>query len=136
MSKEDGKISLDTAQTWTKEWRDDESEYNKYNECNAFLVPVKDFQGVLNEIADQGENAYVRCYLGVKKTYDPDTQGNTFEEKLIIVGTEPARNTKGDTYYKDLLPPPGDLDLVGGPNSIWDFSTPCPPSCDPTSELY
>ena len=123
MSEQDKKITLATAQTWTQEWRSVESDYNKHNELNAFLIPVQDLQGVLAEMGDNpGDDAYVRAYLGVDAT--------TNEEKLIIVGTE----KQADGVYKDLLP----IALhkaEGNQYSIWDFAKPCPPYCDKNSSL-
>ena len=123
MSEQDKKISLATAQTWTQEWRSVESDYNSHNECNAFLIPVQDLQGVLAEMgANPGDDACVRAYLGV----DPSTN----EEKLIIVGTQKDRNG----VYRDLLPNAADGDGGDG-NSIWDFTKACPPMCDDRSSL-
>lgn len=120
MSQEDKKISLTTAQQWTQQWRSVESDYNAHNECNAFLIPIQDLQGVLAEMGpNPNQDACVRAYLGV----DPDSN----EEKLIIVGTQKDRGG----VYRDLLP-----NAQGtGANSIWDFTQPCPPSCDDSSAL-
>lgn len=124
MSQEDKKISLQTAIDWTTQWRDDESDYNKYNECNAFLIPVQDLNDVLREMGNppDSSDACVRAYLGV----DPST--NT--EKLIIVGTE--KDESG--VYRDLLPTVLNS-AEGNKNSIWDFVKPCPPNCDDKSAL-
>jgi hypothetical protein len=123
MSQEDKKISLATAQQWTQEWRSVESDYNAHNECNAFLIPIQDLQGVLAEMgANPADDACVRAYLGV----NPDTN----EEKLMIVGTQKDKNG----VYRDLLPDAADGDSGAG-NSIWDFTRRCPPYCDDTSSL-
>jgi hypothetical protein len=124
MSQTDKKISLATAQQWTTQWRSEESTYNKHNTCNGFLVPTQDLQGVLNEMQGQTGDTFIRAYLGV----DPTT--NT--EKLIIVGTRAEVQKDGSIIYRDLLPTQGE---VGGSNSIWDFTSPCPPDCDPDSSL-
>lgn len=136
-------IDLDTAQTWTAEWRQDESEYNKYNECNAFLVPLSDLQQLVAEMGNTNDpNAKVRAYLGVKKTYNAKTQGYDFEEKLIFVGTK-ACTVDGKTIYRDLIdgyiPQCDDVSTadaaMDGSGGIWDFTDPCPPDCDPNSPL-
>tara|TARA_B100001146_G_scaffold224848_1_gene244482 strand:+ start:22961 stop:23380 length:420 start_codon:yes stop_codon:yes gene_type:complete len=121
MSSTDKKITLSEAQSWTQQWRNDESTYNAHNECNAFLIPVQDLNGVLSEMGnpDDDSDACIRAYLGV------DPSDNT--EKLIIVGTEKDRSG----VYRDLLPT-SDTDTR---YSIWDFTQPCPPICDPTSAL-
>lgn len=123
MSQEDKKITLQTAIDWTKQWRSVESDYNKYNELNAFLIPIQDIQGVLAEMgANPGDDAYIRAYLGV----DPDTN----EEKLIIVGTK--KDEEG--VYRDMLPVALNK-AEGNVNSVWDFTRPCPPNCDDSSDL-
>ena len=123
MSEQDKKISLATAQIWTQEWRSVESDYNKHNELNAFLIPIQDLQGVLAEMgANPGDDACVRAYLGVN--------ADTNEEKLIIVGTQKDKSG----VYRDMLPENAD-DAEGNTNSIWDFTKRCPPKCDDSSEL-
>jgi len=123
MSQEDKKISLTTAQEWTKEWRSVESDYNKHNELNAFLIPIQDLQGVLEEMGpNPGDDAYVRAYLGVNSA--------TNEEKLIIVGTQKDKSG----VYRDMLPENAS-DAEGNTNSIWDFTQRCPPRCDDSSSL-
>ncbi|RDK87011.1 hypothetical protein [Marinirhabdus gelatinilytica] len=124
MSDQDKKISLDTAKTWTAQWRSEESDYNSHNQCNAFLIPIQDLNGVLAEMGNPDDNsdACVRAYLGV----DPTTN----EEKLIIVGTEKDRSG----VYRDLLPS-NPSNAEGNVNSVWDFTKRCPPHCDDSSSL-
>lgn len=121
MSATDDKITLAEAITWTGNWRSAPSTAAK-----AFLIPVKDIQGVLNEIKGQGEGAKARAYLAID---------GTGAEKLVIVGTVfvPATATK-KAYYKDLLPASGEAAGAGG-NSIWDFTEACPVNCDEGSPL-
>ena len=125
-------IPLPTAENWTNEWRSVESDYNSHNECNAFLIPVEDLNSVLTEMGNPTSNAYIRAYLGVKT--DNSTVPPTQTEKLIIVGTVNPSTPGGE--YKDRLPAGargiGDTTPTG---SIWDFSEPCPPSCDQSSPL-
>ncbi len=120
MSQSDKKITLATAKSWTANWRNTPS-----TSARAFLIPLKDLQGAISEISGQGGNPCARAYLGI----DPST--NT--EKLIIVGTQQDTDKQGNTVYRDLLPT--DENAIGDGNSIWDFSTPCPPSCDDESDL-
>jgi len=134
MSNTKNQIPLKTAEDWTQRWQQKESTYNKYNECNAFLIPADDLRGVLAEIENQPGTQYVRAYLGVEE--DPKTKKDT--EKLIIVGTEQAIEG-GKIVYKDIIN--GTIDGKGtavddgNGTGLWDFSTPCPPSCDPNSPL-
>jgi len=128
MSQQDKKIDLATAQTWTQTWRSDESDYNKHNECNAFLIPAEDLQGALEEMKNQTGNKFIRAYLGVDTSTTPST------EKLIIVGTKPVPQKDGSIVYKDLIAGYDDATLGSG-GSIWDFSEPCPPNCDDDSPI-
>ncbi len=107
-------ISLKTAKSWAKTWRNEESTYNKYHECRAFNIPKIDLQEVL---AEDGV-ASVRAYLGV----DPNG-----EEKLMIVGV----NTQG----KDMITVGSNGELEDGGGDIYDFTNPCPKNCDRDSPL-
>ena len=62
----------------------------------------------------------VRAYLAI----------DSGVEKLVIVGTLKDKNG----VYRDLLPAAGEA-AGAGTNSIWDFTDPCPPKCDPSSPL-
>ena len=134
MSDETNKISLDKAKKWTKEWRDDESDYNKYNECNAFLIPIKDLKELLAEMGDSDDNAYVRAYLGVEKKVNEETHEKTFTEKLAIVGTRHVQDSEGKWYYQDRITDEMGNEYGGG-GGIYDFTRPCPPNCDDDSPL-
>jgi hypothetical protein len=120
MSQADKKITLATAKSWTANWRNAPS-----TSARAFLIPLQDLQGAISEIQNQGGNPKARAYLGI------DASTNT--EKLIIVGTSQETDKAGNTVYRDLLP--ADENSTDGGNSIWDFSTPCPPDCDDQSDL-
>ncbi|KAF2517460.1 hypothetical protein E0W68_10840 [Flavobacterium salilacus subsp. salilacus] len=106
-------ISLETAQAWAKKWRKEEGTYNSHHEVHAFLIPKED----LTELLSEGVDA-VRAYLGVDE-HD--------EEKLMIVGTK--YNAATDTYV-DMTP-----ERVVHSGYIYDFTRPCPPSCDTSSPL-
>ena len=107
-------VSLSDATTWCENWRNANP-----NLVKAFLIPTDDLTGVLAENPDK-----VRAYLAIKIKQD-----GSQEPKLIIVGTE--RQANGD--YKDMLPAaPGSRD---NGQYIFDFTTPCPLDCDPTSPL-
>ena len=116
MSSEDKKISLSDAITWTTDWRSAPS-----TSARAFLIPIEDLQGVLAEISGQSGTPKARAYLAMDGT----------EEKLIFVGTQYNDKTG---VYEDLLPAAGE-NYQTAANSIWDFTNPCPPDCDPNSPL-
>ncbi|HET8810566.1 MAG TPA: hypothetical protein VFM65_09935 [Flavobacteriaceae bacterium] len=112
MPKETNTISLATAQIWAKKWRKEEGTYNAHHEVHAFLIPKEDLTELLAEDVDA-----VRAYVGVD-------ENNV--EKLMIVGTKFNSET-GE--YEDMVP-------GGNPEGkIYDFTTPCPPICDPASPL-
>ena len=107
-------ISLKTAVEWAKNWRSKESSYNRHNECKAFNIPKVDLQEVLSE-----KNVHsVRAYLGVNE------KG---VEKLMIVGV----NKEG----KDILPSENTKLRDGDEGGIYDFTEPCPSTCDDGSSL-
>ena len=120
MSEQNKRIDLATAISWTSNYRSRHSGQTK-----AFLIPIEDIEGVLNEIKGQSGNPCARAYLGV----DPDSG----EDKLILVGTSQKTQKDGSTLYTDMLPSEeeGDEDGPG----IYDFTRPCPPICDPNSPL-
>lgn len=121
MSATDKKISLDDAKDWTGNWRTAPT-----TAARAFLIPVNDIQGVLNEIKSQSGEPCARAYLAI------DDKG---VEKLVIVGTsQDTTTTPGTTIYRDLLPAVGE-DYETATNSIYDFTKPCPTFCDPASPL-
>lgn len=125
MSKEDNTISLQTAQNWTTEWRSDESDYNKHNECNGFLIPAEDLQDVLNEMQNQGRGEKkVRAYLGV--------DSKTNQEKLIIVATQPETQPDGSIIYRDIINGYNGVQTGG---KLYDFTLPDPPASDVLSPL-
>tara|TARA_R100001132_G_C3268599_1_gene90923 strand:+ start:682 stop:1032 length:351 start_codon:yes stop_codon:yes gene_type:complete len=115
MSATDGKITLAEAISWTGNWRGAPS-----TSARAFLIPLADLQGAVAEIQAQTDSPMVRAYLAM--------DGGV--EKLVIVGTQKDKNG----VYRDLLPAAGEA-AGAGTNSIWDFTDPCPPKCDPSSPL-
>ena len=138
MSKEENTIPLETAIAWAQEWRQDESDYNKYNSCKAFLIPAVDLEEALAEIKRQlgDDYAKIRAYIGVENNpSDPDHQ---FTEKLMLVGTKPETQPDGRIIYRDILPESTDKygnELGAAEGSVWDFTNPCPPDCDEKSPL-
>lgn len=112
--KKQNTIPLKQAKKWAETWRLTESWYNKYNECIAFNVPLDDLKDVLKEKGIVS----VRAYLGV------DENG---EEKLMIVGV--------DKYNKDMLSSRDGENLDEDSGQIYDFTRPCPTTCDQESPL-
>lgn len=106
-------IKLSTAQKWADKWRKKEGTYNSHYKLHAFLIPKDDLTQVLTEGVDA-----VRAYLGVD---------DNNVEKLMIVGTKYDQATG---TYIDMIP-----DRAINSGNIYDFTRPCPPSCDTSSPL-
>ncbi|RTY65273.1 hypothetical protein EKL99_03350 [Flavobacterium sp. ZB4P23] len=106
-------IPLKTAQRWAKRWSKREGDYNKHHHLNAFLIPKIDLVEVLKEGVDA-----VRAYIGV------DDDG---VEKLMIVGTKYDPLTQ---IYVDMITQDNG-DAGATEDDIYDFTSPCPSTCDP-----
>jgi hypothetical protein len=100
-------IDLTTAISWISAWRSKPDTGVK-----AFFIPVIDFSSLM-----QDENCIgVRAYLAFG-----NSDGNPAEAKLLLVDVEGDISTGG-------------RDVVG--NGIYDFTQPCPTTCDVNSPLY
>ena len=113
-------VSLATAKKWAKLWRREESTYNKHHECRAFNIPLEDLKEVISEGA-----VSVKAYIGVE---GKEVEGErVYIEKLLIVGV----NAEG----KDMISSKDGENLDGDSGDIYDFTEPCPETCDNTSPL-
>ena len=110
-------IPLKTAQKWSKRWFKQEEDYNKHHELHAFLIPKIDLLEVLREDVDA-----VRAYIGIN---------DKSVEKLMIVGTKYDPGTK---IYVDMITV-GVGNATAQQDDIYDFTSPCPPDCDPSSPI-
>ena len=114
MTDNSNTINEVTAVAWTTAYRNSVSP----GSVRAFLIPLADLEGAINEIKNQSGSPMCRAYLAL--------DGN--EEKLVIVGTT-QDNSSPQTVYRDMLPSSNPA------YSIWDFTQPCPPYCDNASAL-
>jgi len=132
-------VTLNEAKEWTKLWQEENPDH-----CKAFLIPSEDLIEVLKEmkilVADSSggyvldkdvlPNSGVRSYMAID-TANGTGEDNGYGEKLVIVGTTYDDETK---VHKDIIKNPQD------PNSkdsgIYDFTYPCPSTCDVNSPLY
>ncbi|HKX85785.1 MAG TPA: hypothetical protein VJL37_03870 [Flavobacterium sp.] len=110
-------ITLECAKRWAARWRKEEGTYNAHHELKAFLIPKVDLVEVLAEDIDAA-----RAYIGI------DDDGI---ERLMIVGTK--YDAKTDTYVDMITGANRDGVLLEG--DIYDFTKPCPNTCDPNSPL-
>lgn len=126
LREKDTEISLETAEKWTKKWKDPKNEIEAKNKVRAFLIPKINLEMVLAQGIDAA-----RAYIGIN---DEGVQ------TLMLVGT---RLNKDTLIYEDMLPKPGDSNPGNSkdgnetaiPPAIYDFSQPCPPQGDPSSPL-
>lgn len=101
-------ITLETAQEWAATWKENAETYLSENQLKAFLIPGTDVTQVL---AEEGV-VNVRSYLGIDENNEPH---------LMIVGVDADGNDMID-------------DSKGW--YIYDFSRPCPSTCDVNSPLF
>lgn len=114
-------ITLEEAKRWAAKWRQLEGDYNKHHELKAFLIPKIDILEVLAEDIDAA-----RAYIGI------DDDGI---ERLMIVGTR--YDPKTDTYVDMITGTSSKSDVtVQIEGDIYDFTKPCPSTCDIDSPLY
>ena len=117
--RKDSHYDLKKAQADTKRWR-------KSQKIKAYFVDVEELMDIIKE----GQMDAMRIYFGL------DEDGN---EKLFLVAAERINNEKGETIkVKDLIDKDtyDDEDMVDGDGHfVYDFSSPCPATCDEDSPL-
>ena len=118
-------IPLKEAQDWVKYWRKHQGNYNKHHRIKAFLIPMDDLKTIMAE----PEVANVRAYLGVEEKKDKKGKVVGTEEKLLLVGVRAdGTDIIYDTKNGDIGP--------SGTDGIYDFTEPCPNTCDTSSPLF
>lgn len=132
------KASLDEAITNTTNWRAYNSAYSSGDGSNdfirAFFMPKADIEGVYQMIQDNSNITGCRVYLGTDIV--PTSQPGELPPvnpadgmKLYMVAVE---DIGGYTNGQDILVKPNDPTE----SMIYDFSLPCPSTCDMVSLLY
>ena len=132
-------VSVDNAKKWTKEWRDTHP-----NQCKAFLIPVRDLVNTLMEMdvlerqgdghytIDEGTDKGIRAYMAIDTSV---TEGHG--EKLLLVATNKTE-INGKVVHQDIIylgptsPHPHTKLQESG---VYDFTHPCPNTCDEDSPL-
>jgi hypothetical protein len=114
LKKEQNTISIAEAQEWGQRWNDGGAKFFVNNLLKAFLIPGIDLTQVLAEEGVQD----IRTYFGVDGSGQPH---------LMVVGVDANGN---DMIDQD--------QLVNQKNDwhIYDFSLPCPSTCDVKSPLF
>ena len=128
------------AEKWAYNWQSANP-----NKCKAFLMPAEDLIGALTEmgvidstgkvdttkVADAG----VRAYMAIDKT--DTSKSNGYGEKLLIVGTYVDCNNIHRDIIENELPSGCKIAMPTPTGSgVFDFTDPCPNTCDPNSPLY
>jgi len=135
-------VTLNDAKEWTKLWQD-----NNPNHCKGFLIPAEDLTAVLKEMNILVENSSgkfeldesklpdngVRAYTGIDTT-NGTGKDNGYGEKLVIVGTTKVTKKGGAIVHEDII---YNQDTpTSKASGIYDFSEPCPNTCDQSSPLF
>lgn len=100
-------IDLTTAINWISAWR-----ANPNSGVKAFFIPIDDFSNLMQDENCIGVRAYLA--LGSNDSKSP-------EPKLLLVDVEGNLATGGTDNLN---------------NGIYDFTQPCPSTCDVNSPLY
>lgn len=118
---------IDEARKWIQNWRN-----KNPHAVTAFLIPAENLK-ILLGLLDHGENltitGYVRAYLGRKLAAEEDELNNDEDCLLLVPTTHVSGSTGRNGYYKD------DWGTRAKPQ-IYDFTFPCPSTCDPISPLH
>lgn len=131
-------IDLHDAKKWANAWQTENP-----NKCKAFLIPTEDLIAALEEMGIIEDNQVVdsqipktgvRTYMAIDKDKGTD-KSNGYGEKLLIVGTYIDEKgihrdiIKNESIQKSEVPTPTGT-------GVFDFTDPCPNTCDPNSPLY
>lgn len=100
-------VPLSRAETWTQAWVD------RGNFVKAFLIDAQELQ----DIIDEHGTRYIRVYFGWDETQEPGRR-----ERMVMCPV--------DVEGVDMIPG------TEMPSNVFDFTQPCPPTCDTSSKLY
>jgi hypothetical protein len=109
-------LPVQTAQDLCGDWRNlsNEDKGSKIGDIKGFLIP----KDAVSDLKDNSEVEAIRVYLAYDESAD--------EVKLVVVGTKANASTG---VQEDIIGTSPDTE-------IYDFTTPCPSTCDPNSPLY
>jgi hypothetical protein len=107
------KILLSDAITWITDWRNIVKQ-GPYPDVKAFFIPKDDIIDLLSDANCIGARAYLAWGT---------TDTNPSEAKLVLV------DVQGDISIPD-----GSKDMIM--EGLYDFTSPCPQTCDFSSQLY
>lgn len=125
-------VPVNEAVVRTTNWRQLYQDVVKCEECDilrAFFIPIEDIIDLYHFYKKHKvEITGVRGYFGHNPLEPIDP--SVYETELMLCPVDRQGN--------DILtPPPGLQGVMGvGESTIYDFTSPCPPTCDPGSSLY
>jgi hypothetical protein len=114
-------VSLEQGQLFIRNYNEFMQEYPYPDDVSrtvACHIARKDLFAMMGEFCSDG----IRCYFG--KRYDARVGQDVF--CLVMVGTRFV-----DGVYYDIIKENGGDDC-----GVYEFTTPCPDTCDVTSPLY
>lgn len=130
-------VPVKTAQKWITNWinADPSAQPLSPTDMRAFLVRRADFV----ELLAQDDTEFIRLYVGRKEdikedrmrpcllmvsaAYQGDIDPSAPDPSLIVDLIGPMTVTKGFVQQEETY-------------EVFDFSQPCPPHCNPESELF
>lgn len=139
-------VPLDDAQSWVNNWINANTiskEAFKPTDLRAFVVRRSDFVELLNQV----DTEYVRMYIGLKPDSD---SASGFEPCLVLASAAVKWTTVPETTAYDGPDRDNIIDLIGEESvfsmkqnqlvtsdyNVFDITRPCPPICDPSSDLF
>ncbi len=132
-------ISIEEAMAWTDNW-----QKLFPTQCKAFLIPLADVINLLEELHmlkkqddgsyirkdPKGKNAAIRAYMAIG---DSDGDGYVEEKLVMVAAIEEIANS--NIYIDQVAKAPKESMIALSGSGAFDFTSPCPSDCDPTSPL-
>ena len=129
------KISLNDAVVETTNWRNFLSDVLKLSNSSLIArgvyIPKEDLEGLYKILSANDQFTGARAYFAL----DQDHEVWPYN-KVVKVVLVPVEMSKEFPNGKDVLIKPGGDRNSPGDSNIYDFTMPCPDSCDVNSELY
>lgn len=121
-------IDLKTAQYWVTNWV---GENKGQNFVRAFLVHVDDLTSIMKETKDGKPTNYVRFYIGQQ---DPTMGVEGLHLILMAANGDPDDPSTAKDFIQKTTESVEEVEDEEWP--LYDFSVPCPNTCDEGSALY
>ncbi|MBS1665474.1 MAG: hypothetical protein JST68_30815 [Bacteroidetes bacterium] len=109
-------VSVEKARKWIRAWIDSHGK----GAVKGFLIDADELRAIIDESGAK----YVRIYLGVNKALPQD------RHKLLLVPVD-EEGCDMCSRKKEASPTEAEED-----SNVFDFTMPCPPTCDAVSPLH